>query len=535
VFTSRIGLLGRTAIASFVLLAAAGGEPSLASARLAAAEPAKESKPADVIAALHQAQIALAQKGYAAAVEKLARTEKSGERLVWQGKPEEVYRWSLTWLQAQRDLGPKPEERVAALEGHLGRMTELKKRIGELDKDLVPRRDEFEVERYRIEAELWLAKANAEYPTVRLIQPQVRRISGSVGQPGYLAAWEQTAIRPKATGYVKKWNVDIGDKVQKGQVLAALDAPELVEEWETKKAQVDLAVQRIELAKGTVEAREADVKEAEARVEESRALLKAKGPADAAGAVVARAEAELLGKKVALAQAKVAVAVAKSEMKMAQGEARRLKAQVDYLTLTAPYDGIIVVRNVNTGDLVSCSEAEPLFVVARMDVLRFFVQVPQEFGYSVRVGTKAILRIPALDEIRTTVSRTGTAFDPKSRTLRAEIDLPNPDGKLLPGMYASAEVLLERPRVRALPLSAIERSGSRTFFWAHQNGRAVRMEVRRGVGDGKWVEVSGRRPAASRDEEDWEEIDGSEQVILGDLSVLTEGKAVRVAKPQASP
>ena len=121
----------------------------------------------------------------------------------------------------------------------------------------------------------------------------------------------------------------------------------------------------------------------------------------------------------------------------------------------------------------------------------------------------------------------------KSRTLRVEIDLPNPGSQLLPGIYAYVNVIIERPGVRALPESALTYSNEKAYYWTPENGHAVRTEVRTGVSDGEWIEVTNRRvpgsEAASTGDELWTPIDGTEQVILGDPSILTDGAPVEVA------
>ena len=121
----------------------------------------------------------------------------------------------------------------------------------------------------------------------------------------------------------------------------------------------------------------------------------------------------------------------------------------------------------------------------------------------------------------------------KSRTLRAEIDLPNPDSQLLPGIYAYVNLLIERPGVRALPVSALTYSGDKAYYWTPEYGQAVRTEVETGVSDGEWIEVTNRRvpgsEVTSTGDEHWTPIDGTEQVILGDLSLLTDGAPVEVA------
>jgi multidrug efflux pump subunit AcrA (membrane-fusion protein) len=226
---------------------------------------------------------------------------------------------------------------------------------------------------------------------------------------------------------------------------------------------------------------------------------------------------------------------------------------VDYLTLTAPYDGVIVARNANTGDFVLPTtgdptamqraphlspggNAAPIYVVDRTDVVRIFVDIPEKDANFVHVGTKATVLVQAYrdEPIAGTVTRTSWALNVKSRTLRAEIDLPNPGSQLLPGMYAYARAIIERPGVRALPLSALAYSGDQTFCWLDEDGHAVRTEIRTGVSDGKWIEVIHRRmpgsQARSAGEVPWTRIDGSEQVILGDLAILADGAPVKVAE-----
>jgi len=121
-------------------------------------EPAKEAKPTEEWTALLKARVALAEKAYHEAWEEFGRTQRFGNFLVLVGRPEDVYIWSVRWLQAQRDLSTKHEEQVAAIQAHLQRMIELQKRVKSVSKELLQPRAEFEVEWYRLEAQLWLVK-----------------------------------------------------------------------------------------------------------------------------------------------------------------------------------------------------------------------------------------------------------------------------------------------------------------------------------------------------------------------------------------
>ena len=186
---------------------------------------------------------------------------------------------------------------------------------------------------------------------------------------------------------------------------------------------------------------------------------------DKAKATIKRAKAELLAAQSTLAKDRVDVGVAEADLKVAESQEKYAQAWVDYLTLTAPFDGVITVRNANTFDFVlpttgdptayylspdiSTGGAAPIYVVDRLDVVRIFVDVPERDANSIHIGTKATVLAKAYrdEPIAGTVTRTSWALNMKSRTLRAEVDLPNPGSQLLPGMYAYVNLMIERPGV----------------------------------------------------------------------------------------
>ena len=443
-------------------------------------------------------------------------------------------------------------------------------------------------------------------PTVRLVTPEVRNIVRVVAQPGFVQSYERSSVYPKMNAYILNWNVDIGDKVKKGDALANLFVPELVEDHATKGATVVLDRERISLAREVVQVARAAVLAAQAGLKEARADLAATtaeaerwdsevhrledelkrgvvnpqdvlqttnrwkasvAARDTAGATVSKAEAELLSRRASLSKAEIDVGVAEAALKVAESEERRLKAWVDYLVLPAPYDGVVVARNANTFDFVlpakgdpsalprtpflsPSGNAAPIYVVDRVDIIRVYVDIPEADANFVQVGSKASVLIKAFRDrpIPATVTRTSWALNFRSRTLRAEIDLKNPDSQILPGMYAFAKVIINRPKVWTLPVDALMHLGDRTilhvgeskFCWLHKGGRAYRVEVEVGVlGDldpitgEQWIEVTKSRApgsaAASTIDEPWTAIDGTEQVIMGDLSTLADGDPVNVA------
>ena len=420
-------------------------------------------------------------------------------------------------------------------------------------------------------------------PTVRIIQPEVRKIVRVVGQPSFIESYERTSIYPKLTGYIEKWNVDIGDKVKKGDVLATLFVPELVEDFGTKKATVKLDEERVELARKMVEVADADVKAAEASLVEAKAILaKYQAEVDRWDTEVKRLTHEVKsGRGRPPDPPRVDQPVEVEHRLAGRGEgdhheggggtalqtgharegqgrrlgrpgrpgrgrrARRSGSRHGWATSRSPrpIDGVIVARNANTVDFVLPTTGDPT-AMARAPYLSpggtprrsTWSTAPTSSGSSStspsRTPTTSTSgrRRPCSaqayrdEPIPGTVTRTSWALNVKSRTLRAEIDLPNPGSQLLPGMYAYAKVIIERPGVRALPLSALTHSGDKTFCWTYQDGHAERTEIQTGVSDGEWIEVTNlQRPPASNGDDPWTPINGSEQVILGDLSILAEG------------
>jgi HlyD family secretion protein len=426
----------------------------------------------------------------------------------------------------------------------------------------------------------------SDKPAVRLVRPEVRELVRSVGQPSFIDSYEQTAIYAKLPAYVQKWNVDIGDRVKKDALLATLYIPELEQECRLKQAQVEMdeslvsqAKELVAVAEGNLQAAIAKVAETKADVGKFEALVKrwdseverqktmvadrvidrqilgesqrqwesSKASKDAAEAAVKTAEANQLARTADLGKAKVDIDVALARLKVARADEQRVEALYSYTQLKAPYEGIVVLRNTNTGDFVlpatgdpsasnrapdqSSARATPIYVLARTDIVRVYVDVPEsQANYIVsdvdkkagdkRPVTKATVRVSAFQDadLPATVTRSSWALNMKSRTLRAEIDLPNPDAKLLPGMYAYGKVLIERPATRVLPEAAVVEIGNESCCYLYEHGKAVKTPLQVGLSSDGWVEVLKKKVG-----HDWTDFTGDESVISGDLSELTDG------------
>lgn len=395
-------------------------------------------------------------------------------------------------------------------------------------------------------------------PEVALVSPQRTSLHWTVQQPGWIEAYEETSIIPKIAGYVAKWNVDIGDLVTKGQVLAVLRVPDMVAELDKRTAEVEQARKLFDVAVAHLVSVSAQVEEARAGVSRTQAqqrfrqmqhqrvgqllaesvinkrveeetwneLRSAEAGVKEAEAKLARAEADRKESEAVRDKCRVDIAVAEA----ARAE---IQALIDYATLTAPFDGIVSRRNINTGDFVqppSASRQDAVYVVQRRDVMRVFVEVPESDAVWVKDGTPARIRVPILKglELHGTVKRMSYALKRQSRTLLAEIDLPNPEDLLRPGMFASAAIQVERADVLTLPAAAIATEGNvnegyHEYCFVVENGKARRMPMEVVVRGDDRVQVLKKEVHGT-----WEELTGHETVVMGELSTLADGQEVRI-------
>jgi RND family efflux transporter MFP subunit len=401
----------------------------------------------------------------------------------------------------------------------------------------------------------------------------LRTINSVVEQPAFVDAYGQTSIVSKVSGFIKRSHVDIGDKVKKGELLAEIFVPELDEDHQRKVVQVALGRMRVERARQSVAAAEGNTRIAIARLADAKAnerkfqadvvrwvsevkrltqmaqdkvvdkqvlaeaqgqLDSSKAARDAAQAAVAAREAERATSEPNLAKAKLDVEIAKTEVKASEADARKAAALLAYAKVTAPYDGIVTVRNVNTGDFVAAVSGDKpapkpsaMFVVANTDPLRVFMDVPETYASYVRKGTKAVVRDDAAggSQIPATVTRTSWAIHERTRTLRTEIDLSGKECHgLRPGMYVYAQVIVERQGVWMLPQEALMVTGNETYCYLLHDGKAVKTPVVPGLRDGDWIEVTKMKIHGR-----WVKVSGDENVVMGDLSELTDGQTVKVA------
>jgi RND family efflux transporter MFP subunit len=279
-------------------------------------------------------------------------------------------------------------------------------------------------------------------PSVTVVSIGRAQGSSELVLPGNIQAITEAPVLARASGYVKQRMADIGDRVVEGQMLAELEAPEL-------QHQIDQANSAVTQASDVLQQAQANLAQARANADLARVTAERWANLVQRGAV-SRQDNDTYQAQYAAQQANVqslekAVAAAQSSIAGAQFNLARLKELQGYLQVRAPFAGVITLRNIDVGALVT-EASTLLFRIAQTDRLRTYVSVPQADAGSVRVGQRALLTIPNLPgrKFSGSVTRTANALDPTTRTLLTEIQAPNPDGALLPGMYT--EVDLSTPR-----------------------------------------------------------------------------------------
>jgi len=420
------------------------------------------------------------------------------------------------------------------------------------------------------------ASVAAASTVVKTEQPSRRTLALTVEQPGRVEAFEQTPLYAKIAGYVKEVRVEIGARVRKGEVLAELDVPEMVEDVRQKQGMVTQSRLEIQQAESALEVAKASLKTAESLTNEARAgrkkaeanaqrwksecdrmeVLVRDGVIDvqtrdetrnqyrAAEAALEEADARTRSADAGRAEsaakrdkADVDLASARNRLLLAESDQRRAEAMLGYAQITAPFDGVVTDRRVHTGHFLQSaaggSKGEPLFVVVRTDRVRAFVEVPEAEATLIRNGSRGRIRVQVLNdrEFQGTVAGTSWSLEPGQRTLRSEIDFDNPQGLLRPGMYIHAMIETQRHDAWTLPSAAIVVRDGQTYCFRMEGGKAVRTALRIGAREGTVVEVFKqlRRPEKPGDKSRWEDLTGQEQVIVTNPGELTDNQAVRAA------
>ena len=288
------------------------------------------------------------------------------------------------------------------------------------------------------------SKSEAERrPTVIVTTVRSAERGRPLALPGETAAWFESTIYARVNGYVAAWYVDIGDRVHKGQVMALIETPEL-------DAQLAAAQAQLHASRAQEKVREAEAEFATTTYERWR---------DSPKGVVSEQERE--SKKADYDSAMARLNAARAQVALDQAQVDNITAMTEFKHVTAPYDGIVIERRIDIGNLVtagSTATTTPLYRVSQDRPMRVFVDVPQSASSDLlKAGVPVQVRSSALpgQTFQGSVTRTSEAINPQARTLRVEVDLPNRERTLIPGMYVDVSFHVDnadRPQVPAAAL-----------------------------------------------------------------------------------
>ncbi len=375
---------------------------------------------------------------------------------------------------------------------------------------------------------------------VEVAKPKRGGLLRTTSQPGSVHAFESAELFAKVSGYLKIQNVDIGDRVKKDQVLAVIDAPELIREVEKEEATVAQSEAQLKQAQASLstaialhKASIAVVTQREAEVKRSIAMLdfrkkmytrikelaedkaiderlvdekfqqqdSAEAAHDAAEAAVLTSRADVAAAEAKIKQAEADIVAAEAKIALSKASLAKAKVFEDYLTIRSPYDGVITLRAFHLGDFINeaslGAKQQPVLSVDRTDLMRIVVEVPDRDVPFVDRGDTTVISIDALPGMafKFPVSRFANSEDPSTRTMRTEVDVPNPKNLLRNGMYGQVTILLQAngsaQDALVIPASCLvgDTINGKGHVFVVRQKKAQRVAVQVGADDGINIEV----------------------------------------------
>lgn len=346
--------------------------------------------------------------------------------------------------------------------------------------------------RQRAKASVALQKTTEQNTemTVSVVRPAAAAGTEEVTLPGNVQAYIETPIWARSGGYLRRWYVDIGGRVKRGQLLAEIEAPEIGQQLQASREQLVTDQENLKLAEITSE--------------RYRNLLKQDS--------IAKQDVDTAVQNAAARSATV---------RSSQANVARLQQLVGYQRVYAPFDGILTARNTDVGALIDAGANTPgreLFRVAAVSTLRVYVSVPEIYSQAARAGGTAYLTLNEFPGKKFTghIVRNANAIDVSSRTLLVEVDVPNPTGELLPGAYTSVHFKLPSKAASVtVPANALLFRSAGLQVATVRDGRVHLSSVTLGHDYGDTVEVVGGGVRAD------------DQVIVSPSDSIAEGQEVR--------
>ena len=333
--------------------------------------------------------------------------------------------------------------------------------------------------------------------------------------------YQEIDVHAKVAGYVKRIYVDVGDRVKEGQLIAVLEIPELQDEVQTAEASVSKSQEEIRRAQADLERAQSVHEVAHlaysrlADVSKTRPGLVAQQEIDDAMGRDRVAEAQV-------ATAKASLSAAEQQLRVAQADRERVRTLFAYAQIKAPFTGVVTKRYADTGSMIqtgisSQTQSMPLVTLAQENLLRLIIPVPESAVSKIRLGGSVEVSVSELGKkFQGKVARFADQVDMATRTMHTEVDVANPTGQLVPGMYASASLVLNDERnALAIPIQALtRREDSLTILLIDKQNKLEERSVQIGIETPDQVEIlSG--------------LSEGELVVVGNRSQLQPGMAVQ--------
>lgn len=381
-------------------------------------------------------------------------------------------------------------------------------------------------------------KTDPDPPAVEVTRVISQPLSREIILPGEILAFQDVPIYPKVPGFIQWIGIDRGSVVKKNQVLSKLIAPELEAAVQEARANVNAADAALTECRSRLVSEEEQRQKAMARHQADADTYKRLATAARVPGVVSEnevevaqktAEADLAQVRSAEALVKATQALVKVDEEKIQAARKQLKSRSDikaYLTVTAPFDGVITERNTHTGSFVGPPAGPvPMVRIRELSLLRLVIPVPEIAVGSVKEGEMIFFTVPAYPgrKFNGVIRRIGHYLDEKTRTMPVELDVYNPDWKLSPGMFP--DVIWPATRTQPslfVPSTAVATTSERTFLVRVRNGVVSWIDVRRGQPMGDRVEVFG-------------EIAEGDEVAVTGTDELKEGQRVIATRTKAAP
>ena len=364
------------------------------------------------------------------------------------------------------------------------------------------------------------ADTASQTPTVEVVHPAPQTFSSEILISGTVMPNRQVMLHAMESGYVHQMRKDIGDRVRKGEVIAVLRNPELVQQLKEAEANHDHAAAMLLTAGATLEKMKAVETAKKATADRLNGIFE-KTPSLTPMQEVERVRAEA-------ATAAADTKIAQVELEAAQKEVVSMAAIQDavaqryaMLAVKAPFDGVVTRRYVDPGAAVasglSSSQSKPIVEVQEIDPVRISLPLPARDAATVKQGMKVTVSFPESQAkpIDATISRTASSLDPASKTMEAEIDLPNPQGNIRPGMYAKVHIHAETSKESlALPMEAQTVYQDAYFVLLVVDDKVKRVPLKKGLVGKDYFEVLN------------DDITAKSQVIVRGKSLAKDGQVV---------